>query len=497
MGTSSGITYIHELESVLSSIFLPRNSFSLLPPSNDQYHSQSTNRPVARNSHFLRAFTLIELIVVLAIIAILMSMAYPMYTGISERAKATKDLSNLRQIGIATQIYMNDSDGVLPGSITPPTTWMSQLLKYTSVWGIFQSPFDKRPRSEAGNDATPVSYGINFKVYINNAPIPATRISKPTAFILFAPAQNNSATVAFQGTGNTAAPGVNLLGAYQYRNEHSWRSGHRRYAQQPQTSQRAFCRSALRNLNLDRVHRHWGQSRGAGSVDSVHSVPVAAVEIRGAGYCYTAFVGSDLIENIGKRVRKRLSRETCAIISDTNVGPLFASRVKRSLTSAGFKPTLITIPAGEKSKTLEQASTICGQMTAAGLDRQSFVIGVGGGVIGDISGFVAAIYHRGIPHVQIPTTLLAMVDSSIGGKTGVNTRAGKNLIGAFHHPSVVIDDVDVLKTLPCREFNQGFAEIIKHAIIADAKMFKQLQSWEARSDASRLPSSSSFVVISR
>ena len=150
--------------------------------------------------------------VVLGIIAILMSMVYPMYTGISERAKATKDMSNLRQIGLATQNYMNDSDGVLPGSITPPTTWMSQLLKYTSVWGIFQSPFDKRPRSEAGNDATPVSYGINFKVYINNAPIPATRISKPTAFILFAPAQNNSATVAFQGTGNTAAPGVNLLG---------------------------------------------------------------------------------------------------------------------------------------------------------------------------------------------------------------------------------------------------------------------------------------------
>src|SRR5436190_11472076 len=118
-------------------------------------------------------------------------------------------------------------------------------------------------------------------------------------------------------------------------------------------------------------------------------------------------------------------------------------------------------------------------MIAAGLDRQSFVIGLGGGVIGDISGFVAAIYHRGIPHVQIPTTLLAMVDSSIGGKTGVNMPDGKNLIGAVHQPSLVIDDVDVLKTLPRREFNQAFAEIIKHAIIADAKMFKQLQSWEA------------------
>src|SRR5438477_413862 len=115
-------------------------------------------------------------------------------------------------------------------------------------------------------------------------------------------------------------------------------------------------------------------------------------------------------------------------------------------------------------------------MIAAGLDRQSFLIGLGGGVIGDISGFVAAIYHRGIPHVQIPTTLLAMVDSSIGGKTGVNTSAGKNLIGAIHHPALVIDDVDVLKTLPRREFNQGFAEITKHAIIADAEMFVGLKN---------------------
>jgi 3-dehydroquinate synthase len=100
---------------------------------------------------------------------------------------------------------------------------------------------------------------------------------------------------------------------------------------------------------------------------------------------------------------------------------------------------------------------------------------------GDLSGFVAAIYHRGIPHIQIPTTLLAMVDSSIGGKTGVDTRVGKNLIGAFHQPSLVIDDLDVLKTLPRRQFNQGFAEIIKHAVVADAKMFRILQSWDASS----------------
>jgi 3-dehydroquinate synthase len=203
------------------------------------------------------------------------------------------------------------------------------------------------------------------------------------------------------------------------------------------------------------------------------------VEIRDARHCYWALVGSGLIRQLGKQARKHLSGQTCAIISDTNVAPLFAGRAKRSLTSAGFKPTLITIPAGERSKTLKQTGAICDQMIAAGLDRQSFVIGLGGGVIGDISGFVAAIYHRGIPHVQIPTTLLAMVDSSIGGKTAVNTGDGKNLLGVLHHPSLVIDDLDVLKTLPRRQLNQGFAEIIKHAIIADAKMFGMLQDWKA------------------
>jgi len=199
------------------------------------------------------------------------------------------------------------------------------------------------------------------------------------------------------------------------------------------------------------------------------------VETRGAAPSYPALVGSGLIASTGDEVAKRLRCPRCAIISDTNIAPLLADRIKQSLGSSGFRSTLITISAGEKSKTLEQAGAICNQMIDAGLDRQSFIVGLGGGVVGDISGFVAAIFHRGIPHVQIPTTLLAMVDSSIGGKTGVNTAAGKNLIGAFHHPALVIDDVDVLKTLPRREFNQGFAEIIKHAIISDAEMFASLK----------------------
>ena len=189
-------------------------------------------------------------------------------------------------------------------------------------------------------------------------------------------------------------------------------------------------------------------------------------------------IGAQLLPQLGDKCQalRRLGR--CVIISDSNVAPLFANRVKKSLASNGFRTTLITIPAGETSKTLKQVGAICDRMIAAGLDRRSFVVGLGGGMIGDISGFVAAIYHRGIPHVQIPTTLLAMVDSSIGGKAGVDTRAGKNLIGAFHQPSLVIDDLDVLKTLPRRQFNQGFAEIIKHAIIADPKMFRILQQWK-------------------
>jgi 3-dehydroquinate synthase len=203
------------------------------------------------------------------------------------------------------------------------------------------------------------------------------------------------------------------------------------------------------------------------------------VQNRGGAHRCPVLVRTNLFDQFGEYVRMYLPRGNCAIISDSNVAPLFADRMKESLTAAGFLPILITIPAGERSKTLRQAGAICDRMIVAGLDRKSFVIGLGGGMIGDISGFVAAIYHRGIPHVQIPTTLLAMVDSSIGGKTGVDTRDGKNLIGVFHQPSLVIDDLDVLKTLPRREFNQGFAEIIKHAIIADTRMFRILQSWKA------------------
>jgi 3-dehydroquinate synthase len=207
---------------------------------------------------------------------------------------------------------------------------------------------------------------------------------------------------------------------------------------------------------------------------------VTTIEIRSNQNRYDAVGGSQLLDRIGQLIAGKVRGSRCAVISDNNVAPHFANRVMKSLEAGNLQPILITVPAGEKSKSLEQAGEICERMLAAALDRQSFVVGLGGGMIGDLSGFVAAIFQRGIPHVQIPTTLLAMVDSSIGGKTGVNTKTGKNLIGAFHHPALVIDDVDLLKTLPRRDFNQGFAEIIKHAIVADAKMFGELQSATGR-----------------
>src|SRR5437762_8102211 len=141
--------------------------------------AKSSPRPVDR------AFTLIELIVVLAIIAIMMSLTYPVYLTISQRAKATKDMSNLRQIGMGTQTYMNDKDGAFPGSAT--VTWMSQLelnQKYLSVWRIFESPFDTRSTSEQGNGTTAVSYGINSNVYSGGVAISADKITKPTVFIV-------------------------------------------------------------------------------------------------------------------------------------------------------------------------------------------------------------------------------------------------------------------------------------------------------------------------
>jgi len=200
------------------------------------------------------------------------------------------------------------------------------------------------------------------------------------------------------------------------------------------------------------------------------------IEISGNGFRYPAFVGRGLIAKAGEIARNVIDRNRCTIIADQNSARFFGDRVCEAFASQNFSPQLITIPAGEKSKSLTQVERICDEMSKAGFDRSSFVVGLGGGVVGDISGFVAAIFQRGIPYIQIPTTLLAMVDSSIGGKTGVNLEPGKNLVGVIYHPALIICDVDALETLPPQEWRQGYAEIIKHAIIRDADMFHDLSS---------------------
>lgn len=192
---------------------------------------------------------------------------------------------------------------------------------------------------------------------------------------------------------------------------------------------------------------------------------------------YEVIVGRGILPRTGEFIRRVLPAGKCALITDSHVGPLHGEAVRKSLVSSDLDPVTITVPAGESSKSLSEVEKICDQMIAAGLDRGAFVVALGGGVVGDLAGFAASVYYRGIPHVQIPTTVVAQVDSSIGGKTGVNSREGKNLIGAFHQPALVVTDPATLETLPKRERNEGFAEVIKHAVIRDADMLGELEAY--------------------
>lgn len=162
---------------------------------------------------------------------------------------------------------------------------------------------------------------------------------------------------------------------------------------------------------------------------------------------------------------------TVAVVTDTVVGPLYLEPVAASLRNAGFTVYTLSLPAGEAHKTLDSISGIYDALCGFGLDRTAMLVALGGGVIGDMTGFAAATYLRGIPFVQIPTTLLAQVDSSVGGKTGVNLAQGKNLVGAFYQPARVLIDSDVLKSLPEREFRSGLAEVVKYGVIQDPALF--------------------------
>jgi len=194
-----------------------------------------------------------------------------------------------------------------------------------------------------------------------------------------------------------------------------------------------------------------------------------------ANRSYEIVIGNRMARQLGERCRALNLGTRCAIISDTNVARRYGKATETSLCASGFQPVLITVPAGETAKSVGTVQRCYDQLARHRLERQSFIIALGGGVVGDLAGFVAATYLRGIPFVQVPTTLLAQVDSSVGGKVGVNLKAGKNLVGAFYQPRLVLCDLNTLRTLPPREFRAGLAEVIKYGIIYDASLFAQLE----------------------
>ncbi|WP_296598627.1 3-dehydroquinate synthase [Phenylobacterium sp.] len=201
------------------------------------------------------------------------------------------------------------------------------------------------------------------------------------------------------------------------------------------------------------------------------SVPVGLGE-----RAYEVVVGDGLLDAAGRLVAPFLKRGRTAVVSDETVWRLHGERLTAALEAAGVRALPVIVPPGEQTKSFEGLADVCDRLLALELDRGDIVTAFGGGVVGDLAGFAAAIYKRGIDFVQIPTTLLAQVDSSVGGKTAIDTPRGKNLIGAFHQPKLVLADLSVLSTLPDREMRAGYAEIIKYGLLGDRGFFEWLEA---------------------
>jgi len=189
------------------------------------------------------------------------------------------------------------------------------------------------------------------------------------------------------------------------------------------------------------------------------------VPVRLGKRSYEIEIGAGLLSRIGPLAQRLHLGKKIAVITDTVVGQLYSKKVLQSLKRCQFEVTLIKVPAGERSKSIGSAQMIWEKLLKAGLNRSSSIVALGGGVVGDLAGFVASTYMRGIPLIQVPTTLLAQVDSSVGGKVAVNLPQGKNLIGSFYQPQAVLIDTQVLKTLPKRDLKAGMAEVIKYGLI--------------------------------
>ena len=195
---------------------------------------------------------------------------------------------------------------------------------------------------------------------------------------------------------------------------------------------------------------------------------------------YDIRIGRGLLEGAGAEIAAVLPGARLAVITDETVAGLHLKAFSESLRAAGLQHTAITVPAGESTKCFREFERLCDEVLAAKLERGDVVVALGGGVVGDLTGFVAAAVRRGMSFVQVPTTLLAQVDSSVGGKTGINSRHGKNLIGAFHQPALVLADTAILDTLPPRDFRAGYAEVAKYGLLGDADFFTWLETnWQA------------------
>jgi len=197
---------------------------------------------------------------------------------------------------------------------------------------------------------------------------------------------------------------------------------------------------------------------------------------------YEIYIGNGIIDRMGLLLAKHNWGEHYIIITDDIVASLHGAGIKRTLKAIGLKIDIIDFPAGEASKDMQTSVRIGDQLMALGADRTSALIALGGGVVGDITGFVASIYMRGIPYIQVPTTLLAQVDSSIGGKTGIDLATGKNILGTFYQPKGVFIDLAFLKTLEPRELKNGLAEVVKYGIIDDPELFPFLFFFHADGD---------------
>ncbi|HWA60746.1 MAG TPA: 3-dehydroquinate synthase [Caulobacteraceae bacterium] len=195
-----------------------------------------------------------------------------------------------------------------------------------------------------------------------------------------------------------------------------------------------------------------------------------------AGRAYDVVIGRGLIAEAGARIRPLLKRPQAAVVMDRIVADLHGAALIASLDAAGIAARPVVIPPGEGSKSFEGLAELCDRLLVLELERGDLIVAFGGGVVGDLAGFAASIYKRGIDFVQIPTTLLAQVDSSVGGKTAIDTARGKNLIGAFHQPRLVLADLDVLATLPRRELVCGYAEVLKYGLLGDAAFFDWLEA---------------------